>query len=374
MKFKKSLKFVACAFITIILFISFTGCLDIETPKFNNLSNFSDIDTKLKVSFIDVGQGDSILLSSDDEFVLVDAGEKEYGEAVLDYIKSQGAKSLKYVIATHPHSDHIGGLKTVINGIECENFITSETDQSTTTWLNVLRAVDKNDVNFIDSQPGATYSFGEAQFTVLAPLSDGYEGYNNYSVVIKATCSNISYLLCGDAETISEKEMLKSKEDLSADVIKLGHHGSSTSSSKAFIKAVNPSFAIISCGKNNDYGHPHKETIKTLNDFNITYYRTDELGTIVSATDGTYLKFYSSTGNISDETYIPSSKNTADTSDTKDKTQTNEESYIGNKNSKIFHNPDCSGAVNMSDKNKVYFDSRDKAIENGYAPCGSCKP
>ncbi len=379
MKFKKSLKITICAFITIIVCMTFTGCLEncvnIQTPKFNNLNDFNDSDIKLKVSFLDVGQGDSILLSSDDEFVLVDAGEKEYGETVLDYIKSQGARSLKYVIATHPHSDHVGGLSAVINGIECENFITSETDQSTTTWLNVLRAVDKNDVNYIDSQPGSTYSFGEAEFTVLAPLSDGYEGYNNYSVVIKATCSNISYLLCGDAETISEKEMLKAKEDLSADVIKLGHHGSSTSSSKAFIKAVNPSFAIISCGKNNDYGHPHKETIKTLNDFNITYYRTDEVGTIVSVTDGTYLKFSSSTGEIANETYIPASENSSKSSfDTNDKTQPDKETYIGNKNSKIFHKPDCSGAKNMSDKNKVYFNSREKAVKDGYKPCGSCNP
>ena len=314
---------------------------------------------KLSVHFIDVGQGDSILLESRGEFVLIDAGEKEYGAAVTRYIEDQHASSLKYVIATHPHSDHIGGMAAVINGIDTQNFITVETDQSTRTWLNVLDAVDLHNVNYIDAEVGATYSFGEAKFTILAPLSDDYTGYNNYSVVTKVECGDVSFLLTGDAEKQSEKEMIASGADLSADVLKLGHHGSSTSSTAAFLKAVNPDYAVISCGVNNDYGHPHKETMKKLELLGCPVYRTDEMGTVVCYTDGTTLHFETDKGGAAAPTVG---------------TQAAETAYIGNKNSHVFHRCDCSGVKTMSEKNKVAFENREDAIEQGYTPCGVCEP
>jgi beta-lactamase superfamily II metal-dependent hydrolase len=313
----------------------------------------------LSVHFIDVGQGDSILLESKGEFVLVDAGEKDYGATVTRYIEDQHAAALKYVIATHPHSDHIGGMKQVLDSIRTENFITVETDQSTRTWLNVLDAVDRHDVNYIDAAVGATYSFGEAQFTILAPLSDGYEGYNNYSVVTKVECGDVSFLLTGDAEKLSEKEMIASGADLHADVLKLGHHGSSTSSTAAFLKAVDPSYVVISCGVNNDYGHPHRETMKKLELLGCPVYRTDEMGTVVAYTDGTTLSFSTERGSAAAVTSATQAAGTA---------------YIGNKNSHVFHRSDCSGASTMSEKNKVAFDSREDAIRQGYTPCGVCNP
>lgn len=316
----------------------------------------------LSVHFIDVGQGDSILLESNGEFVLIDAGETDYGATVVNYIKSQNAETLKYVIATHPHSDHCGGLTKVINKLGCENFITVETDQSTKTWTNVLKAVDKAESNYIDAKVGETYSFGESSFEVLAPLSDYYEGYNNYSVVIKATYKDTSFLLMGDAEKQSEKEMLKANEDLSANVIKIGHHGSSSSSSKEFLKAVNPDYAVISCGKDNDYGHPHKETIQTLSKLSIPYFETDIDGTVVACSDGQNIKFYTEkNGEVAKPTV----------NETKTKTYDN---YIGNKNSKVYHTPDCSGAKSMSEKNKVTFSSKEEAENAGYKPCNQCEP
>lgn len=351
------------------LCIFLTAC-DTQNHEENTTvsQTISVTDSHLAVHFIDVSQGDSILLESNGEFVLVDAGESEYGSTVAKYIKEQKASTLKYVIATHPHSDHCGGLSKVIDKIGCENFITVETDQNTKTWMNVLKAVDKADANYIDAKAGDTYSFGDSSFEILAPLSSGYEGYNNYSVVIKATYKDNSFLLMGDAEKISEKEMLASGENLKADVIKLGHHGSSTSSSVSFLKAVNPKYAIISCGINNDYGHPHKETLQSLKKLSIPYFETDIDGTIVAYSNGRNISFVTEKGGQSNtlEATLQANGNAQE-----NKT---EAIYIGNKNSHVFHTFDCKGVKSMSEKNKVEFNSRDDAIAEGYTPCSQCNP
>ena len=184
-----------------------------------------DYEGELVVHFIDVGQGDSVLLESANEYMLIDAGEAEYGPTVCQYLENNSVETLSYVVATHPHSDHFGGLTEVINNFTCDNFITTETDQQTTTWLNVLNAVSDNNVNYIDAKVGATYTLGNSTFQIMGPHSDNYDDYNNYSVVIKATCGNNSFMFTGDAEKLAENEMLDYTLDLSADVLKVGHHG-----------------------------------------------------------------------------------------------------------------------------------------------------
>lgn len=312
-------------------------------------------DGVLNVHFIDVGQGDSILLESNGVYVLVDAGEKSAAGTVCEYLERCGVKSIDYVIATHPHSDHCGGLAQVISTFDCKNFITVETDQQTSTWLDALYAVDDNDVNYIDAKVGATYSFGEASFEILAPNSDFYEGYNNYSVVIKAVCGNNSFLLTGDAETVSELEMLNAGADIEADVLKVGHHGSSTSSDPLFLNAVSPKCAVISCAKDNDYGHPHSETMSALNGRNIPVYRTDESGTIVISSDKENLTVHY--GGKSYKVNDPAPY-----------------SFVGNKNSKKFHISTCDGVKNMNSNNKVNFSSREDAVTQGYVACNICRP
>jgi len=358
--------------LSLILLFSCTAC-GVQSPKQYEYER--DLAGRsLLVHFIDVGQGDSILLESKGSFVLIDAGEKSRGSDVVDYIRSRGADKLDYIIATHPHSDHIGGMAKVIKSISADNFITVETDQNTSAWLNVLKAVDDRDINYIDAVAGSTYSFGEAQFTIMAPLSSGYSGYNDYSVVTKVTCGSISFMLTGDAEKQSEKEMIKSGEDLKADVLKCGHHGSSSSSTAAFLKAVDPSYAVISCGKDNDYGHPHKETLKKLGMLDCAVYRTDELGTIVASTDGSALSFYSADDERILSTQAGDDPSSSDSAETSAPITGSEGSYIGNKNSKVFHLPNCESVSAMSEKNKVEFNSRDDAINSGYRPCSSCDP
>lgn len=355
------MKKILCLILAAAIAFCAAGC-ELFSPKQAELIN--EDDAKLKVHFIDVDQGDSTLLESDGEFVLIDAGEKGYGETVADYIEHRGCGELKYMIATHPDSDHIGGLKTVIETIDTDSFITSETDKSTSAWLNVLRAVDEYDLNFIDARAGETYSFGEASFTVLAPLADSYDNYNNYSVVIKVTYGDVSFLLTGDAEKESEAQMLRSGEDLSADVLKCGHHGSSTSTSSAFLSAVDPAFAVISCGKNNDYGHPHRETVDKLRRSGVAYYRTDLLGTIVAATDGKNVSILSQAGRQVE----------AATFSRSDEESTAAIPYVGNKRTNVFHRYECSGVKTMKDENMVFFDTREKAMEKGFSPCTLCNP
>ena len=355
------MKKILSLLLVILLILSVAGC-GITTPKQDEKQRDA---VKLRVHFLDVGQGDSILLESEGEFVLVDAGEKDCGRFVLDYIRDRDADSLKYVIATHPHTDHIGGLTTVINGIKTENFITCETDQQTATWKNVLKAVDKNDVNYIDAMVGSSYRFGEAEFTILAPHSSSYEGgYNDYSVVIMAQYGDNRFLLTGDAGKVSEREMLEAGADLHADVLKCGHHGSSDSSSEGFLLQVDPAFAVVSCAQNNEYGHPHTETLQKLELMHCTCLRTDTMGTIVAAADGKHIDFTTEKGTQKQFSYTSGERQENDGTTM----------YIGNKNSRIFHYYICPGAASMKEKNRVALASREDAVSQGFTPCPSCQP
>jgi DNA internalization-related competence protein ComEC/Rec2 len=253
---------------------------DTETSD-ENLRN--DI---VEVHFIDVGQGDSILIEADNSAMLIDAGENNKGSVVVDYLKSQNIKELYYVIGTHPHSDHIGGLDTVLNSFPVKKVIMPEVSHTTETYEDVLDAVEKNNLTITRPVVGSSYQLGPATFTILAPNSSSYEELNDYSIVLKLTYGNTSFLFTGDAGIASEKEMLKTGLDLSADVLKIGHHGSISSSSKEFLDAVNPSYAMICVGKNNDYGHPHAETLRALKERDIKLYRTDMQGTVVFTSDG----------------------------------------------------------------------------------------
>ncbi len=366
---KRILALLTCAILIFTLF----ACE--STPENSNnpiemLENAPE--HSLAAHYIDVGQGDCILLESDDEYVLIDAGEKEYGPTVCEYLKTLGITQLDYVIATHPHSDHCGGLTDVITTFECENFITTETDQQTKTWVDVLLAVDETNCNYIDAVVGNTYSFGESFFEILGPVGSDYDNYNDYSVIVKAVCGDNSFLFTGDMETFAEKELLAENTNLKADVLKVGHHGSTTSSSEAFLDAVSPDYAVIMCGKGNDYGHPHLETLGNLNARGITIYRTDELSTIVAFSDKRNITFaYVNTDKVVEQATQPQIEEDTIPSNNGDSYESHN-TYIGNKNSKKLHYPSCASVENMNNKNKVYFDTADEALNSGYSWCQSC--
>lgn len=251
----------------------------------------SETSNTVKVHFIDVDQGDAILIQYKDKNMLIDSSTQKAEDKFLDYLKKLNIKKFDAVIATHPDEDHIGNMDEVIKKYSITNFYAPKATSTTKAFESMIRELKNKDLKIKPLKAGSTIDFdSDIQLEVFAPNSDSYEDSNNYSPIIKLTYGNNSMLFTGDAEKLSEKETLKKGYNLESDVLKVGHHGSSTSTSKDFLKAVNPSIAIISCGKNNKYGHPHKETITSLEDSKVKYYRTDLDGTIVLVSDGTNIK------------------------------------------------------------------------------------
>lgn len=246
----------------------------------------------LEVYFFDVGQGDSELIRlPGGENILIDAGTSSTEDELVGELRSLGAETLDLVVATHPHADHIGGMAAVIDAFDVRQVVMpriSESDTPTTkTYENLLQSIADKGLTITPAEPGdELLSSGGAVLTVLAPNGEDYGDLNNYSVVLRLTYGEDSFLFTGDAEEASEEEMLSLDWPLTATVLKCGHHGSETSTSPAFLDAVSPQYAVISCGVDNDYGHPDAVTLEKLEAAGAEVFRTDRQGTILASTDG----------------------------------------------------------------------------------------
>lgn len=241
----------------------------------------------LKIYFLDVGQGDSVLIQvPGNHNILIDAGNNGDDDYIYSYLKQLGIETLDYVIGTHPHEDHIGSIDMVINNFNVKQIIMPNVTKDTKTFSDVIKAmVDKGLLN-TNVKVGDEFDLGEAKFTILAPNSNDYSDVNDHSIVIKLEYDKNSFIFTGDAETVSEHEMVASGMDLSADLLKVANHGSGTSTTAQFLKKVSPTYAVISVGEGNKYGHPDDITINRLVIHGVDVYRTDKLGTIVVTSDG----------------------------------------------------------------------------------------
>lgn len=243
---------------------------------------------KMYVSFIDVGQGNCTLLRCDGKAILVDSGEVGAAQTVINYIKNLGIDELNCVLVTHPHTDHMGAMTKILYEFKIDDLIMPEIPEeiipTNKTYEKFLTAVSDNAGNVIAAKPGETYSYGEMKLEIFAPLRD-YDNLNDMSAVSRISYGDTSVMFTGDATTTVEKDLLKKNINYSATVLNVGHHGSKTSSSEAWLRAVNPKYAVICCGVNNDYGHPHSLITKRLEEFGIEYFETDLLGTIVFESD-----------------------------------------------------------------------------------------
>lgn len=324
----------------------------------------------LKLHMLDVGQGDSLLLECDGSYMLVDAGEADKGNRVVEYLKGQNVRRLSYAVITHPHSDHFGGMKKVLQSIPTDNIVMTEAYNTTRAWESLIDYIDKENFNVVFPKTNDVFNVGGCKVNIYSPdiVNDNK---NNCSLVLRAVYDNMAVLLTGDAEKSEEKEILESGFNVQADVLKLGHHGSSTSTSSEFLEKVSPSLALISCGKNNDYGHPHKETISKLKKYNIPAMRTDLDKTVVVNLCNNKI---TTVANGKEQTISKSGSAKTSLSSEVSSADSSQHRYIGNKSSRVFHLGSCKSVNKMSDKNKVYFDSREQAAESGYSPCGYCKP
>lgn len=246
----------------------------------------------MSVHYIDVGQADCILLIAEETTILIDAGRAETSLEVVKYLQQFCVDELDLVISTHPHGDHLGGIPTVMSQFPVKEIWSSTTSYDTYLFERFCYFAEEQDVEIEVPAPGTTYKDGGLTVTVLGPLGSNYEDLNDTSLVVMVQFGDRKFLFTGDMEALAEKELLNAKVDLKADVLKVGHHGSYSSTSLGFLNAVDPDYAVISCGRNNEYGHPHSAPMGRLERAKVELYRTDLMGDIVISTDGQYLKFY----------------------------------------------------------------------------------
>lgn len=363
--------------ISIVCIVSFAGC-DVSLLTDDTASSAAKASDGLNIHMIDIGQGDSILLECDGSYMLIDAGDNDKGGVVVDYLKKNNISKLDYALITHPHSDHYGGFKTVFESVEPDNVVMTEAMNTTRTWEKLIDYIDSKKYNVIFPKTNDTINLGSSKLTMYVPKIT--DSLNNCSIVVRAECRGMSALFTGDAEKSEEKDILNAGFDVSANVLKMGHHGSSTSTGNNFLSAINPEIALISCGKNNDYGHPHKETVTKLNKNNIPMFRTDVYGSIVVNLNNNTISLTTDNGHSEKITVGANQKNNSSSKSSSSKSSSKSSSvkktgkYVGNKNTHVFHSADCASVSKMSDSNKVYFKSYDEAIGQGYTPAKDCNP
>ena len=306
----------------------------------------------LEVHYIDVGQGDCILLASEGQYMLIDGGNNGDDDIIIPYLQNLGVEKLDMVVGTHPHEDHIGALDDVLENFDVDAFYMPTITVNTKTYQDVLDAVAAEGLEVQHPMAGDMLEFNGLPVEVLGPVKE-YSDLNNNSIVMRISVGETSFLFTGDIEAKAEFDILKEGYDVKADVLKVAHHGSSGSSVEEFLAYTDADYGIISVGTGNVYNHPEAPTLKRLKNYGIDYYRTDTQGTVVCTTDGQNISFD-----------LP-----GESTPSVEKPGVN---YIGNKNTMKYHTPDCGSLPTK--KNCVTFENKKEAQKEGYAPCGSCKP
>lgn len=273
--------------ILIILILIF-HLIDKPNNESNSIKTDNNVQEDIKIYFIDVGQADSILINIKGKTMLIDAGNNNDGKLLSNYIKDElNISTIDILVGTHPHEDHIGGLDNIIEDFNVNELYMPEAISTSKTFEDVLDAIEEKKLEITIPEEDETFYLGEGKFEVIS-TGRGESDLNDSSIVLKLTYKDIDYLFTGDATSKVERKIIN--KNIEADVLKVGHHGSKYSTSEAFLSKVKPKYAIISCAKENSYGHPHNETLELLRSNNVETYLTSELGTILITSDGTSIK------------------------------------------------------------------------------------
>ena len=312
-----------------------------------------------QMHFIDVGQALSVLVECDGQFMLYDGGNVDDGSLVVSYLQNQGVEELQYVFCSHAHEDHVGGLAAALAYFPANHVYSPVTEADTKCFQDFVKYTQQQGLQVEVPAVGTVWPLGSATVTLLGPVKQ-YDETNDTSLVLRIDYGSTSFLLTGDMESDAERDLVESGANLKADVLQVGHHGSSTSSSYIFLNAVLPKMGIISCGVNNKYGHPHEETLSILRDAGVDVYRTDLMGTITIGSDGA--NYTVSSEHYATDTELNPTDPAASSSA--------QQAYIGNVNSKKFHLPTCPNLP--AEKNQILFSSYEEAVAAGYTPCATC--
>ena len=295
---KKSRAWALCAIFLVIVFTALSWSLAKGTGRYSWDSVYAAFGLRassqaaqmpLSVHFLDVGQGDCIIVKCGDEVMLIDSGKQGNEQKIIRYMRNLNIKNIQYAVATHPDSDHIGSMEEIIETFDTDCFMMPDISGAqyapTDLFISLLESVEQSEIKSVAAESGKSYMLGDAVFTFIAPIKQ-YDDVNNMSAVIKLTYGERTFLFMGDAEFEEESDIVQSVASLHCDVLKAGHHGSNSSSSEAFILAARPRYALISVGTPNDYGHPNKNVIKRFESEDCEVLRTDYCGTLVMGSDG----------------------------------------------------------------------------------------
>lgn len=314
------------------------------------------VSENLKVHYIDVGQSDCVLISQKNKNMLVDAGDVGDGDKIVAYLRSQGVKKLDYVIATHPHADHIGGMEEVLDRFPVGKVIMSKKTHTTKTYVNLLKKIQAKGMKITEAKPGVTYKLGQASFTLLAPNSYRYgSNINDYSVAFRLLYHKNSFMFVGDCEEDAIADIMENGMDIRSDVLMCGHHGSANSTTPAWVAKVRPSYAVMSVGAGNSYGHPADSVLRILSDRKVKYFRTDKKGTIIASSNGKKITFNAKPS--ADKIKLPASGDPS-----------SQKGYVYITNSgKKYHRQGCRYLSKSSTKKKL-----SEVKKAGYSACRVC--
>jgi len=355
----------------------------VEIPK----SVVPSADSSFSIHFIDVGQADAALVECDGHYMLIDGGNKGDSNTIYSVLKKAEVEKLDIVVASHEHEDHVGGLPGAFNYTTADLTLCPVTSGESKAFEDFKKYADKNGNGITVPSVGDEFSLGSAEIEILG-VNSTYDK-NNTSIVLMITYGETSFLFTGDAERDAEQVILSSGADLSATVLKVGHHGSDTSTTYPFLREIMPEYAVISVGDGNSYGHPTDDTLSRLRDADVKVFRTDIQGDIYCTSDGRTVTMSASRNTDANTLEAPSfvvevqppvtqqqEPQVQETPAPEIETPTSTGiTYILNTNSKKFHYSDCGSAGRISEKNKdVFTGTRDELIARGYSPCGNCDP